>query len=336
MKIGLTYDLRSEYLAAGLGEEETAEFDRDDTIDHIESALRALGHETDRIGHVRQLATRLVRGDRWHIVFNLAEGLHGVGREAQVPALLDAYRVEYTFSDPLVSALTLHKGLTNRVLRDMGIPTPDGHLVEGPKDVAMVRMSFPMFVKPVAEGTAKGVDAASKVHTHAELVRRCRHVVERYHQAALVEEYLPGREFTTSVIGTGRDARALGTLEIGLRVGAESGAYTYLNKERCEDLVEYTLADEAWSERCAQIALRAWRGLGCRDGGRVDLRCDVHGDLRVLEVNPLPGLHPEHSDLPMTATAIGMSFHELIGQIVESACRRTDRRGHVLARGRAS
>jgi len=102
MRVGLTYDLRAEYLAAGFGEEETAEFDRPDTVEAIELALKALGHQTDRIGHVRQLVERLVRGDRWDLVFNIAEGMYGIGREAQVPAVLDAYRIAYTFSDPLV------------------------------------------------------------------------------------------------------------------------------------------------------------------------------------------------------------------------------------------
>ena len=335
MKIGMTYDLRREYLAMGYGEEETAEFDREDTVDHIDDALRALGHETDRIGNVRQLAARLVKGDRWDLVFNVAEGLHGIGREAQVPALLDAYEVPYTFSDPLVSALTLHKALTKSVLRDHGVPTIDSCLVEGPEDLSRVPFPFPVFVKPVAEGTAKGIDARSRVDDRVQLAKRCRHVVDTYRQPALVEPYLPGREFTTSVLGTGRDARVLGTLEITLRVGAERDAYTYVNKERCEELVTYTLAGEPWARRCTKIAIGAWRALGCRDGGRVDLRCDARGDLFVLEVNPLPGLHPEHSDLPMTATAVGTGYVELIGAIVESAVRRIEGAADAHAVGRA-
>jgi D-alanine-D-alanine ligase len=119
MKIGITYDLRHEYLAAGYGEEETAEFDRVDTIEAIEHTLQQLGYETERIGHVRQLAAQLVAGARWDCVFNIAEGLYGFGREAQVPALLDAYGIPYTFSDPLVLALALHKGMTKHVMRSL-------------------------------------------------------------------------------------------------------------------------------------------------------------------------------------------------------------------------
>lgn len=322
MKIGLTYDLRSEYLAMGYGEEETAEFDRGETIEYIEGALRELGHETVRIGHVKQLAEALVRGERWDLVFNIAEGLRGVGREAQVPAVLDAWEIAYTFSDPLVSSLTLHKGMTKRVLRDLQIPTTDFVVVERLEDLSQVDFAFPVFAKPVAEGTAKGIDGRSKITNAIDLARRCRELLDTYHQPVLVEPYLPGREFTTSLVGTGPDTRVVGTLEIALREGAEPDAYTYVNKEQCEELIDYIPADADWSARCAEISLRTWQGLGCRDGGRVDLRADENGRLQVLEVNPLPGMHPMHSDLPMTCTAVGMRYVELIRAIVDSAAQR--------------
>ena len=123
MHIGLTYDLRQDYLAAGFSEDETAEFDRPDTVSSIETALVQLGHRPDRIGHARQLVARLAAGDRWDLVFNIAEGLSGIAREAQIPAILDVYGIPYTFSDPLVMALTLHKGLTKTVVAAGGVPT---------------------------------------------------------------------------------------------------------------------------------------------------------------------------------------------------------------------
>jgi len=322
MKIGLTYDLRAEYLAEGYGEEETAEFDRPDTIDSIEGALKQLGYQTDRIGHVRQLAARLAAGHRWDLVFNIAEGLHGVGREAQVPALLDAFDVPYTFSDPLVSALTLHKALTKRVLRDNDIPTADFRLVESEEDLRRVDLPFPLFVKPVAEGTAKGITGTSKVASHAELATECRRIMTTFRQGALVEEFLPGREFTVGITGTGAEAVAVGTMEVVLLASAEPHSYTYVNKERCEELCQFPLADAAWAVQAETLALAAWRALGCRDGGRVDLRADAGGCLGVMELNPLPGLHPSHSDLPMICTAVGMAYVELIRRIVDSARRR--------------
>ena len=130
MRIGLTYDLRSAYLASGFGDEETAEFDREGTIDAIESALQQLGHETERIGHLPDLMEHLLDGASWDLVFNTAEGLRGFGRESEVPALLEAFGITYTFSDPLVSAVTLHKGIAKRVLRDLGVPTSDFRAVE--------------------------------------------------------------------------------------------------------------------------------------------------------------------------------------------------------------
>jgi D-alanine-D-alanine ligase len=319
MNVGLTYDLRAEYLAAGYGEEETAEFDRPDTVDAIERAIGQLGHTTDRIGNVRQLVARLAAGDRWDLVFNIAEGLHGIGREAQVPALLDAYDIPYTFSDPLVLALTLHKGLTKRVLRDLGLPTPDFCVVETEADIARVNLPFPLFVKPVAEGTAKGIDGDSKVDSREGLERVCRRLLATYRQPALVETYLPGREFTVGITGTGADAVAVATIEIELLSKAEPHGYTYVNKEQCEELCRYRLADREWAGRAEELSLAVWRGLGCRDGGRVDLRADAQGQLSVMEVNPLPGMHPEHSDLPILCTAVKVPFLELIRRIVHSA-----------------
>ena len=169
MRVGLTYDLRAEYLAAGYGEEETAEFDQPATIEAIESAIQALGHQTDRIGNGRQLVGRLAAGGRWDLVFNIAEGLHGVAREAQVPAILDLYDIPYTFSDPLVLALALHKGMTKAVIRDAGLPTADFAVVERIEDLDGVTLPLPLFAKPVAEGTGKGVTPASKITDRASL-----------------------------------------------------------------------------------------------------------------------------------------------------------------------
>ncbi len=125
MRVGITYDLKEDYVSSGLSDEEAAEFDHPATIEAIESTLRDLGFETDRIGNLNRLLDRLAHGQRWDLVFNIAEGLRGIGREAQVPALLDAFEIPYTFSDPLVLSLTLHKGMTKHVVRDLGIPTPD-------------------------------------------------------------------------------------------------------------------------------------------------------------------------------------------------------------------
>ena len=166
---------------------------------------------------MKALAARLVAGERWDLVFNIAEGVAGFGRESQVPALLEAYAIPYTFSDPLVCALTLHKGMAKHVARGYGVPTPDFALVTTPADAAAVTLPFPLFVKPVAEGTSKGVTARSLVTSRAALLDVCAELLAEYREPVLVEEFLSGREFTVGILGTGADARALATLEVVLK-----------------------------------------------------------------------------------------------------------------------
>jgi len=300
MRLGITYDLREDYIAEGFSEEETAEFDREDTIVAIELALKDFGHEVDRIG----------------------KGLKGFGREAQVPALLDAYNIPYTFSDPLVLSLTLHKAMAKRVVRQLGISTPDFYVIEKESDVAKVDLPFPLFAKPVAEGTGKGINAASKTGSQSQLISVCTRLLTTYKQPVLIETFLPGREFTVGIIGSGTDALAIGVMEVILRENAEPDVYSYLNKERYEDSVDYLLANDAMAEKAKEMALTVWRGLGCRDGGRIDLRADADGVLNFMEVNPLPGLHPQHSDLCIIAHSVGMAYRDLIEAIMRSAISR--------------
>lgn len=326
MKIGITYDLREDYLIEGYSEEETAEFDRAETIEAIDQTLKELGYRTDRIGHLKSLTRRLAAGDRWDLVFNIAEGLRGFGREAQIPALLDAYDIPYTFSDPLVLALTLHKGMTKHVIRDMGIPTPDFAIIEKEDQITGICLSYPLFAKPVAEGTGKGITAASKINTEKELVDVCRMLLTVFKQPVLVESFLPGREFTVGIIGTGKDAIATDTMEVCLKAQAEPDVYSYINKENCEELVEYRLVYDEEAQQVRETALSAWRGLGCRDAGRMDLRSDRSGRPNFMEVNPLAGLHPQHSDLPIIFSLMGKTFHQLIDMIMHSALKRVQDR----------
>lgn len=322
MIVGLTYDLRQDYLDIGYNEEETAEFDSVDTINAIDQALQSLGYKTDRIGNIRSLNKRLARGDRWDIVFNIAEGLYGIGREAQVPALLDAYNIPYTFSDPLVLSLTLHKGLAKRVFRDLCIPTPDFFEVNSVADLNRFDLPFPVFAKPIAEGTGKGIAATSKINHRKDLETVCGHLLEVFQQPVLVEAYLPGREFTVAIAGTGERAKALGIMEVVLRKNAEQNAYSYANKEHWEHYVDYIIPDDAIALQAVDIALQAWRGLGCRDAGRVDLRADANGVPNLIEINPLAGIHPQHSDLPIICSKVGISYTELFEMIMESALTR--------------
>jgi len=327
MFIGLTYDLRTDYLAAGYSAEETAEFDGVATIDAIVSALREIGHQTDRVGSGRQLIDRLAAGDRWDLVFNIAEGLHGTAREAQVPAILDIYEIPYTFSDPLVLAVCLHKGLTKTVVDRAGLPTTPFVLVEKIEDVETIDLPFPLFAKPVAEGTGKGITGDSKIRDRDSLRRVCRELLVRCRQPVLVETFLPGREFTVGILGTGDDARVIGSMEIFILPTAESDVYSFVNKSRYEEFCRYLPrrgADDPEVAQAEQVALAAHRALGCRDASRVDVRSDGHGRPHFMEVNPVAGLHPRDSDLPIICRFFGIAYRELIEQIVTTAsCRVT-------------
>jgi len=322
MTVGLTYDLRADWLAQGYSELETAEFDREETVEAVESALRSEGCSTERIGNYRQLISALQSGRRWDLVFNFCEGMYGLGREALVPALLDENRIPYTFSDPAVLAVSLHKALAKRIVRDAGVPTPEFALVETPADIERVSLRYPLFAKPLAEGTGKGVTPRSRLASADELRTVCTELLRDYRQPVLVEEYLPGREFTTGIVGTGPEARVIGTMEVIFLETAEAHAYTYVNKEQCDDRVRYELARGVDAEDCTRVALGAWRALGCRDAGRVDLRMDAQGRVCFIEVNPLAGLHPVHSDLPIICTMTGFPFQKLVGEILASARRR--------------
>ncbi len=324
VKVGLTYDLRDDYLKEGYSLEETAEFDLPDTIDAIEKVILENGYEACRIGNIKALVRRLAKGERWDLVFNIAEGLHGFGREAQVPALLDAYKIPYTFSDPLGQALALHKGMTKNIIRGLGIPTPDFAVVGCAEDIAKVTLPYPLFAKPIAEGTGKGITPMSKINNPGELHRVCLNLLQNFNQAVLIETYLSGREFTVGILGTGKDARALGTLEVILKPIAEKNAYSYENKEHYDKMVQYVLVNDDEAKKAMEISLMAWRALDLKDAGRIDLRSDARGVPHFMEVNPLAGLNPVRSDLPILCTQLGISYNALISSIIKSALMRAN------------
>lgn len=324
MEIAFTYDLRDDYLAQGWSAEDAAEFDSWDTIDGVRSALESLGFTVDLIGGIRNLAEKLVAGERWAYVFNIAEGVGGYGREAQIPALLDAYGIPYSFSDPLTLAVSLHKGVAKHLMLAQGVRTAPFALIEAENDLSQLTLPgpFPLFVKPVGEGTGKGITAASKVDNFSSLGGEARALLQKYQQPLIVEPFLTGREFTVGILGTGRSAMVLGVMEILYTPGAEGNIYSYDTKADYAERVGYRLADDDEAKAAGGQALKAWRALGCQDGGRVDVRSDAGGHPFVLEVNPLAGLNSEHSDLPILARLAGWDFRQLIAAIVHSSFRR--------------
>ena len=318
MRIGVTYDLRADYLALGMSQEETAEFDSEVTIDAICAALAVLGHETVRIGGIKPLAKRLVAGERWDAVFNICEGLKGLAREAQVPALLEAYDIPYVFSDPLTLAIALDKGWAKRIVRDAGIPTAPFAVITKLEEARGSDLNFPLFLKPIGEGSGKGVDENSRVDNSKQLRATAADLLTRFQQPVLVESFLPGREFTIGITGTGADARILGICEIAPTEKFVGHGYGLQNKEQWEDKVEIHLVDDALALAAGEVALNAWRALRCRDGGRIDVRVDIDGMPNFIEVNPLAGLKPLYSDLCFIAEKKGISYNGLIALIFEA------------------
>ncbi len=323
LRIGLVYDLRKDYLAAGFSEEQSAEFDADETITALDETITRLGYTVQRIGNVRALCSRLAAGERWDLVFNIAEGVTGRSREAQVPGILEAYGIPYTFSDPLVCATTMDKAIAKRLVRSFGVCTPDFMLVDSMQDLAGCCLRFPLFAKPVAEGTGKGIDGNSRIESMSQLESVCAKLLAGFNQPVLVEEYLPGREFTTGITGTGSESRSIGTMEVKVLPEAGEKIYSFHNKENWRRLVKYSRVEEtSLREEIECLALRAYRALECRDAARIDIRLDIENRPSFLEINTLPGLNPGYSDLPILAAQEGIPYTDLISKIIASAMRR--------------
>lgn len=322
MKIGLTYDLRSDYLKEGYTLEETAEFDKESTIEGIEQAIQTEGHQTQRIGNARSLIKQLQAGESWDMIFNIAEGLYGEGRESLVPALLDMYKIPYAFSGPVTLGVSLNKAFAKQIVRDSGINTPAFCVLSKTTDIANVKLRYPLFAKPISEGTGKGINSRSLIQSNDELHSVCTQLLEKFNQPVLVEEFLPGREFTVGVLGTGESAYVPGVMEIIYKQTHAPQVYSYDTKENYEDEVDYISVTGELFEACKNLALGAWNALNCYDGGRVDVKVDRFGKVSFIEVNPLSGLNPITSDLPILCKLNGMPYQEIISEILKSAIKR--------------
>jgi len=331
MRIGLAYNQKPDQEPPSTSDA-FAEWDEPATIDAVARALGRLGTvirlEADA-SFPHQLA--LAHPD---IVFNMAEGFDGPSREALVPAICEYLHLRYTGSDPLTLGLALHKGRTKEVLAFRGVPTPPFVCVERPADVHSVRLPYPLFVKPIAEGSSKGVFTRNLCETPEELAERVRELLACYAQPVLVETYLPGPEFTVAILGNGADARCLPIVGLdfeALPAGAPP-VYGYEAKWlwdtptqplpifRCPAPLGPALARDI-----ERTALDAYHAVGCRDWCRVDIRVDRFGVPNVLELNPLPGILPDpamNSCFPKAARVAGLTYDELIQEVVRIAWRR--------------
>lgn len=336
MRLGLTFNLKPE-VGPALGEpiDRFEEFDSVETVDAIDRALRSLGHEVERLGWGPELLAELAgrpAGRRIDGVFNFAEGVGGRGRESQVPALLELLGIPNTGSGPFALALALDKGVAKIFAASHGIRTAPFQLVGADEALGAVDLAYPLFVKPVAEGSSMGIRKDSVCHDESSLRERVAQLQRDYRQAVLIEEFLAGDEYTVGVIGNGATAEVVGVMQVTPSAPDEREfVYSlevkrdYLNQVRyvmTDELLASGRIDAARLEAVRQLALDVHRVFACRDVSRVDIRCDRRGEPNFIEVNPLPGLNPVHSDLVIIARGHGWSYDQLIGRIIAAAIQR--------------
>lgn len=318
IRVGFTYNVKRSHD----GDDE-AEWDPPETIIAIANALARQGHIVVHLEATPDLPRVLAEADV-DLIFNIAEGVEGRNREAQVPALCELLGIPYTGSDSATLAIALDKALGKKVLLQHDILTPRFQVMESARERLSPDMRFPMIVKPNAEGSSKGIGSTSVVDTEEELRAAVKQCVERYRQPALVEEYILGREFTVGLLGDKRP-RVLPPMEIKFKNGVERPVYDYAVKQEWEENVYYECPaklTEAEQKAMEKIARATFWALDCRDVARVDLRMDADGRIYVLEVNPLPGLTPGYSDLVLIAQAVGMEYDQLIAEIMQGGLRR--------------
>jgi D-alanine-D-alanine ligase len=317
----------------GLGEpvDLYAEWDDEVTIAAIETALAEAG-EVVRLEATDDFPLRL-RESKADIVFNVAEGLWGPNREAHVPSFCEFWGVPYTGSDPLTLAICLDKGRAKEILAYHGVPTAQFTIAPGGEPLDGIP-ALPVIVKPVHEGSSKGITQASLCRTRAEVSRAVDLVWRQYRQAALVERWLPGREFTCAILGNGPDARVLPVVEVDFDA-LPSGAtplYSFEAKwvwdtpERPLEIFQCPASlSRGLARQIERTVLAAYRVLRCRDWARIDVRCDARGIPHILEVNPLPGVLPDpdmNSCFPKAARAAGMEYGSMIRAVLRAGAAR--------------
>ena len=319
LRVGITYNLKR---VAGEAE---AEFDSPETIAALRGALESLGHEVVELEARPELMSALPNA-KLDLVFNIAEGFRGRNREAQIPAMLELFGVPYTGSDPATLAVTLDKGLAKRLIRQAGLNTPDFAVLTRADAPLPDTFTFPLLVKPNAEGSSKGIGRTSVVHDEAGLRAQVKALLAAGTPSVLVEAFLPGREFTVALLGDHDAPRLLPPMEIVFSPEAgPTPVYSFEHKLETDRSVHYQVPAEVSDELLAAIqeaALGAFLALGCRDVARIDLRLDAAGAVHFIECNPLPGITPGYSDLCKIASAEGLSYPDLIAAIIAPALAR--------------
>jgi D-alanine-D-alanine ligase len=321
LRVGLLFNLKR---ASPSEDDDTeAEYDSPQTIAAIHEAIESHGHEVVELEAMPELP-RILPEAGIDLAFNISEGIRGRNRESQVPAILELLDIAYTGSDPAALSLALDKGLAKRVVAQAGLRTPPHVAMRSGKERLPPDFRFPAIVKPVHEGSSKGVDARCVVETEAEARSLAREMAARYRQPALVESFVSGREFTVALLGETRP-KVLPPMEIVFLGQEKYPIYAYAHKLAWSESVRYDApanVEPGLRRELERMARGAFMALGCRDVARVDLRLDDQGRPCFIECNPLPGLTPDWSDLCIIANASGLGYRALIGEILAPAIRR--------------
>ncbi|HTT69635.1 MAG TPA: ATP-grasp domain-containing protein [Anaeromyxobacteraceae bacterium] len=336
LKVGFTFNVKRVKPDLAGEQDEEAEYDTPRTLQAIREAIASYGHEVIDLEATSDLPIQLA-STPVDVVFNIAEGFKGRNRESQVPALLELLDIPYTGSDPAALSVSLDKALAKRMVRTHGILTPDYLVMHTGKERLPRELGFPLLVKPVAEGTSKGVTKKSVVRDENEMREVAREIIGKYRQPALVEEYIRGREFTIGMLGE-RRPRVLPPMEVVfLDQGDETPIYSFEMKQDWNDLIRYEVPaklSERELDRLERAARECFAALGCRDVARIDFRMTPQGRIYFIESNPLPGLAPGWSDLVLIAQAAGIDYRALIGEILSFAIRRYQERERERERAR--
>jgi D-alanine-D-alanine ligase len=337
LKVGFAFNVKRVKPDLAGEQDEEAEYDSPKTLQAIREAIASHGHDVVDLEATSDLPLVLA-STPVDVVFNIAEGFKGRNRESQIPALLELLDIPYTGSDPAALSVSLDKALAKRMVRTHGILTPAYLLMQNGKERLPRELAhFPLIVKPVAEGTSKGVTKKSVVGDEAELREVAREIIAKYRQPALVEDYITGREFTVGLLGE-RRPRVLPPMEVVfLDQSDPTPVYSFEMKQEWNDKIRYEVPAKLTPrelDRIEKAARECFVALGCRDVARVDFRMDAEGKVYFIESNPLPGLAPGWSDLVLIAQAAGIEYRALIGEILSCAIRRYQERERERERAR--
>ena len=315
--------------------ENKAREDVKEIADHIVRILSTNGYEASGLGVTSDVASAVgeLRALKPAAVFNLCESIHGDNRfESLLPLLMELERIPYTGSEPFALSLALRKEKVKEILRACGVPVPQGSLVSVESDLRALTLRFPVIVKPAREDASVGITRASVVNDEKALNARVLHILDQYRQPALVEEYIEGREIYVSLLGqVDGELQIFPFFEIDFSaMPPDRPKIVSFEGKWVEDSVEYKgtrpvrcegLSSEM-RDKVAQTALAAFRSIGLRDYGRMDIRLSADGTPYVIDVNPNCDLSDLAGGFSRAAKTGGLSYKDVILRLVALALSR--------------